>query len=130
MVSEPNRVPDRSWPEKFQDAFRGARVGMRGQKSFYVHFFFTTAVVIAGFLFQVDRAEWCLLILCITGVLTAEMFNSALEWLARCLPEGGHPQLGAALDIGSAAVLIASIGSVLIGFLVFTPHLVKLLGSG
>jgi len=130
MIADPNRVPDRSWPGKFQDAFRGVRLGVRGQKSFYVHLFFSIAVVLAGVLFQVDRTEWCLLILCIAGVLTAEMFNSALEWLARSLPEGGHPQLGSALDIGSAAVLIASIGSVIIGLLVFVPHLLKLLSNG
>jgi len=130
MTADPNRVPDRSWPEKFQDAFWGVWLGVRGQKSFYVHFFFTAAVIVAGCVFQVDRMEWCLLILCIAAVLTTEMLNSALEWLVRSLPEGGHPQLGSALDIGSAAVLIVSIGSVIIGLLVFVPHLLKLLSSG
>jgi len=130
MTADPNRVPDRSWPEKFQDAFRGVWLGVRGQKSFYVHLFFTAAVIVAGCVFQVDRMEWCLLILCIAAVLTTEMLNSALEWLVRSLPEGGHPQLGSALDIGSAAVLIVSIGSVIIGLLVFVPHLLKLLSSG
>ncbi|MCS7304627.1 MAG: diacylglycerol kinase family protein [Thermoguttaceae bacterium] len=130
MVSEPDRIPDRSWPEKFQDAFRGTKLGIRGQKSFYVHFFFAAAVVIAGWVFQVDRIEWCLLVLCIATVLTTEMLNSALEWVVRSLPERDDPHLGQALDIGSAAVLIISIGSVIVGLLVFVPHLLKVVSSG
>jgi diacylglycerol kinase len=130
MVFDPDRIPDRSWPEKFQDAFRGTKLGVRGQKSFYVHFFFTAAVVVAGFVFHVDRMEWCLLVLCIVGVLTTEMLNSALEWVVRSLPERDDPRLGQALDIGSAAVLIVSIGSVFVGLLVFVPHLLKMFSGG
>ncbi len=130
MFSDTDRPPERSWPEKFQDAFRGAKLGIRGQSSFFVHFFFAAAVVVAGFVLEVDRIEWCLLVVCITGVLTAEMFNSALEWLGRAFPEDHDPDLGRALDIGSAAVLIASIGAVIVGILVFGPHLLKIFGGG
>lgn len=121
---------ERSWPQKFQDAFRGAKLGIRGQKSFYVHFFFAGAVVLAGWFFQVNRIEWAILVMCITGVLTTEMLNSALEWLVRTLPQHDDPRFGQALDIGSAAVLIASIGSVVVGLLIFVPHLLSLLSGG
>lgn len=130
MCSDPSRPPERSWPEKFRDAFRGTRLGIRGQSSFYVHFFFAAAVVITGFIFQVDRIEWCLLVGCIAGVLTTEMLNSALEWVVRSLPEADDPRLGQALDIGSAAVLLASIGAVVVGLLIFVPHFIKMFGSG
>ena len=56
--------------------------------------------------------EWCLLLLCIAGVLTAEMFNSALESMAKAITGESDPHLGNSLDIGSAAVLVASIGAV------------------
>ena len=78
------------WVAKFRDAFRGIALGVRGQSSFYVHFAVALAVVIAGWLLQVTLLEWGLLILCITIVLVAEMFNSALEALAKAYP-AEHP---------------------------------------
>jgi len=107
MLEEPERPPERSWIDKFRDAFRGAKLGVRGQSSFFVHFFFAAAVIVAAIVLEVDYLEWCVLVLCIAGVLAAEMFNSALEWLARSLTAEADSRLGRALDIGSAAVLVA-----------------------
>jgi hypothetical protein len=64
--------PDRSWVHKFADAFRGMKAGVRGQSSFFVHFFIAAVVVAAGAVLQVSLIEWCLLLLCIAGVLTAD----------------------------------------------------------
>jgi len=113
----------RTWATKFGDAFRGFRRGVRGQSSFFVHFFFTLAVVVAGFALEVDRTEWALLVVAITMVLTAEMFNTALEQLVKSTVKKHDPEVGAALDISSAAVLLASAGAVVIGVMVFGPRL-------
>ena len=97
--------PERSWTRKFRDAFRGVKEGVHGQSSFFVHFFVAAAVIAAGIVLGVSLAEWCLLVLCIAGVLTAEMFNSALESMAKAITGESDPHLGNSLDIGSAAVL-------------------------
>jgi len=120
--------PERFWRHKFRDAFRGAKLGVRGQSSFFVHFFFAAAVVVAGLVLGVDRTEWCLLLLCIVGVLTAEMFNSALESMARAITHQKNPHLGGALDIGSAAVLFASLGAAIVGAVIFGNRAGVLLG--
>jgi len=127
MLDEQERPPERSWIEKFRDAFRGAKLGVRGQSSFFVHFFFAAAVIVAAIVLEVDYVEWCLLVLCITIVLAAEMFNSALEWLARSLHDQPDLRVGRALDIGSAAVLAASMGAALVGLIIFGRHLGQLL---
>jgi diacylglycerol kinase len=119
---------DRSWVAKFRCAFRGAELGIRGQSSFFVHLFAAAAVVVAGIALQVTRLEWCLLLLCIAGVLTCEMFNSALEATARAITREQNPHLADALDIGSAAVLVASIGAALVGAMIFLDRLLKLVG--
>ncbi|MCA9102879.1 MAG: diacylglycerol kinase [Pirellulales bacterium] len=109
----------RTWHDKFHDAFRGAKRGIRGQSSFFVHFFAATLVVAAALALDASRIEWCVLLICITIVMTAEMFNSALEHMARAIGDDYHPALGNALDIGSAAVLTASIGAATVGCVVF-----------
>jgi diacylglycerol kinase len=126
----PNDTPSsrRSWLRKFRDAFRGVKEGVRGQSSFFVHFFAAAAVVVAGVVLRVDRYEWCLLVLCISGVIVAELFNSALESMAKAITGKNHPHLGNSLDIGSAAVLVASIGASIVGVIIFGNRLGVTLG--
>lgn len=120
---------DRSWAQKFRDAFRGVKRGVRGQSSFAVHFFAAAAVVVAGIVVQLDELRWCLLALCIAMVLVAEMFNSALERLARAVDPRYNRQLRDALDVGSAAVLIAAGGAVVVGVIILGRGLLALFGG-
>ncbi|MBU4273329.1 MAG: diacylglycerol kinase [Planctomycetes bacterium] len=124
----PPPAPDHPWRRKFRDAFRGLKEGVRGQSSFFVHFFVAVLVVIAGVVLGVDLYEWCILALCIAGVLTVEMFNGALESMAKAITGESDPHLGDSLDIGSAAVLIASIGASIVGSIIFANRLAILLG--
>lgn len=119
---------ERSWAAKFRNAFRGLKAGVRGQSSFFVHFFVTAAVIAAGVVLGVDRYEWCILLLCITIVLVAEMFNSSLESMAKAITGRNHPHLGNSLDIASAAVLLAAIGAVIVGVIVLGHRLGSMLG--
>ncbi len=122
------RPPDRSWPDKFRDAFTGLALGLRGQSSFYVHIFATVLVLAAGFLLHLNHLEWAVLAVCVTIVFTAEMFNTALEQLARAVRDEHHPHLGAALDLGSAAVLLAALGAAVVGAIVFLNRLGPMVG--
>lgn len=128
MHDTEDRFPERSWLDKFADAFRGVKLGVRGQSSFFAHFFIAVLVIATGIVFSVTRVEWCLLILCIGSVLTAEMFNSALESLSRAITDEYDVHLGNALDIGSAAVLIISIAAAAVGLIIFVNRLAVMLG--
>ncbi|MBX7164849.1 MAG: diacylglycerol kinase family protein [Pirellulales bacterium] len=120
--------PDREhWRRKFGHAFRGVKTAFRGQSSFFVHYFFAAAVVAAAVVLQVSLVEASVLLLCIAGVLVAEMFNTALEHLAKAVTEEYHPAVKAALDVGSGGVLMAAVGAVLVGLLIFGPRLLALL---
>jgi diacylglycerol kinase len=118
----------RSWAQKFADAFRGVWLGVRGQSSFRVHFFFAGAVIVCAAGMGLALVEWCVLLVCITLVLAAETFNSALELLAKAITEEHDPRLADALDIGSAAVLVASIGAAITGSVIFVHRLGVLAG--
>jgi diacylglycerol kinase len=119
MTEEPYARGRRSWPKKFRDAFRGMREGIRDQSSFFVHFFCAAVVLVSAALLHLNHWDWCILVLCIAGVLTAEMFNSALESLARAITDRHDPHLRSALDIGSAAVLLAALGAAVVGAIIF-----------
>lgn len=120
----------RTWPLKFADAFRGCSRAFRGQSSFAVHGTVALAVVVAAAWFRVTPIEWCLLAVVIGGVLAAEVFNTALESLARGPGSRRHPRLRDALDMSSAAVLVAAATAVVVGGVVFGPRLLALVGLG
>ena len=128
MLDNEDRFPERGWLDKFADAFRGVKIGIRGQSSFFAHFFMAVLVVATGIIFSVTRVEWCLLVLCIGSVLAAEMFNSALESLSRAVSDEYDAHLANALDIGSAAVLVISAATAVVGLLIFVNRLAVMLG--
>jgi diacylglycerol kinase len=114
----------RPWRDKFRFALRGLKLGIRGHSSFAVHFFFTAVVLAAAALLIRDPLEWCLLLGCIGLVLTAELFNSAVEILIRGLDEATRARVWPCLDVAAGAVLLASVTAAVIGCVVFLRHLV------
>jgi len=119
---------DCSWADKFRNAFRGVRLGVRGQRSFQAHALLAVAVIACAAAFKVSLTEWCILLLCVAVVFAAEMFNSALESMAKAVSEQHDYHLGNALDIGSAAVLIAALGAAVVGSIIFLFRLGIALG--
>ena len=109
--------PARTWFRKFADARRGMIEATRGQSSFIVHLGATALVVLLGWWRNVSRIEWCLLMLCVTVVLMAEVFDSALEHLAKAITREQDDHIRAALDMASGAVLLASLGAAIVGTL-------------
>jgi diacylglycerol kinase len=99
------------------------KLGIRGHSRFFVHFFFAALVVAAAIVLRCRLLEWCLLLGCIGLVLTAELFNSALETLFRGLDATTKERVWPALDIAAGAVLMASLTAMIIGSIIFLQRL-------
>lgn len=123
-------TPRRTWRRKFADAFRGLSRALRTQSSFAVHLPAAGAVVVLGAVLGIEPREWAVLLLAIGAVIAAELFNSALEAFARAPGQGRHPRLRDALDIASAAVLVAAATAVAVGVVIFVPRLVEMIRAG
>jgi undecaprenol kinase len=119
--------PRRTWRRKFGDAFRGLKRGIRGQSSFFVHFFFAALVVAAAIVLNCSIEQWGLLLLCMGLVFTAELVNSAIEHLVRGLDDSHRERVWPSLDIVAGAVLLASLIAACVGALVFLNQLWKTL---
>jgi diacylglycerol kinase len=115
-----------AWRDKFRWAARGLLLAMRWERNFRVHLAAAVAVVVAGIGLRVGLIEWCVLGLCITVVLAAETFNTALEHLARAVTQDHSEQVRDALDASGGAVLVASIGAALVGIAIFVNRLATL----
>jgi diacylglycerol kinase len=119
----------RRWRDKFHEAFRGIKLGVRGHSSFSVHFFCAAAALAACVALDCRLWEWCAVLLCIGGVFTAELFNSAIETLFHGLDPDTTGRWNGSLDIAAGAVLTAGLFAALVGALVFGNRLAELMGS-
>jgi diacylglycerol kinase len=122
----PARKKPRRWREKFREAFRGMKRGVRGHSSFYAHFFFAALVTAAAVALDCGWVEWCLLLGCVGMVLTAELFNSAIETLFHGLDAESKARIVGCLDIAAGAVLMASVTAAVVGTIVFVRRLMAL----
>jgi diacylglycerol kinase (ATP) len=112
----------------FGFAIRGVAIMLRSQHNAWIHAAATLGATIAGVFFGISRLEWCWIVLAIVAVWTAEALNTALEFLTDVASPDFHPVAGHAKDVAAGAVLIAAIGSVIIGILVLGPHVLVSLG--
>ena len=115
----------RGWIDKFRHAFRGLAAGLYKQYSFLVHLPAAALVLILAAGLRVESWEWCVLILCITIVIAAELFNTSIEILLRRLHPDRHAEVGRALDVSAAAVLVTAIGAAAVGAIVLGGALLR-----
>ena len=73
--------------------------------------------------------EWTLLAIAATVVWVAEALNTALEALSDATVPEHSPHIAVAKDVAAGAVLLASLGAVAVGLLVFVPHLTARIGA-
>jgi diacylglycerol kinase len=126
----PQRKKPRRFRDKFREAIRGVKLGVRGHSTFFVHFFFAALALTAALVLECNQTEWCLVAGCIGLVITAELFNSAIETLFQGLDAEMKARIHGCLDIAAGAVLIAGLTAAVIGILIFGRHILAKMPMG
>jgi len=108
----------------FGHAGRGVGAALRSEVHLRFHAAATVVVIGLGFYYGITRLEWALVALAVAGVWTAELVNTAIEALTDVASPAYHPLAGKAKDVAAGAVLLAALGALAVGALVFGPHLV------
>lgn len=110
-------------------AWKGLRTAFSEQRNLKFHFSAAFAVVAAGFYFEISLEEWMVIVLTIGFVIGAELINSSIEGLVNLVSPQHQPLAGKIKDIAAAAVFIAAITSIIIGFLVFHRYMFSFIHS-
>ena len=100
---------------------------VESQRNARIHAVATVLAVAAGALARISPTEWGLIVLAIVCVWAAEALNTSIEFLVDLVSPELHPLAAKAKDVAAGAVLVAAIGSLIIGALVFGPHIFSLL---
>ena len=110
-------------PESFVYAFGGIKLAFKNEPNFKFHIIAAIIAIILGILLKLNSIEFAILILTICMVLMLELINTTLEALVDIVSPEIHPKARIAKDVSAAAVLIASLGSLAIGAILFLPKI-------
>lgn len=110
----------------FKFAFSGIWQAVKRERNLKIHLFTALLVILAGFYFQISKFEWLVIILIISAVLAAELFNAAIEEISDVVRDEnglGYEATKFVRDVSAGAVLVLAIGAVILGLLIFLPKL-------
>ncbi len=111
----------------FKNAFAGLRYCLRTQPNFRLMVVIGILVLITSFLLQLSRIEITIIIAAIFIVMLSELINTAVESITDLVTYEWRQDAKIAKDVASGMVLIAVIGSVIVGFLIFGPKILALM---
>ncbi len=113
---------------KLAAGWRGLKLAIRGDSSFFAHGYRGTLIAITGLLLGINQWGWCLLIIAACLVLIAELASSAVDALARAIGDPEEPRLKNAREIATAGVTVAAVGSGAITAIVLAWKFIDLMG--
>ena len=111
----------------FRHACRGLSLLFRSQRNARIHLGVSICVLAGGILADISNIEWSMLVFAIGLVISAEALNTAIEILSDRITLESDPAIGRAKDVAAGAVLAAAACSIVLGLLVFVPHLLACL---
>lgn len=119
-----------AWRQRLVEAERGMSQGVRRDSTFFVHFFGGSFVIAAGWVLGIGLAGWTVIILAVTLVLSAEMFNQVLKAIWRTVGHHLDEEGEKAVRMGTAAVFVALAGAILAIGLIFGYRLCEMFAGG
>lgn len=111
--------------KSFGYAFSGLAHAFKTQFNFKFHITAMCIALIAGWHLDLTANEWRWLIAASGLVLVAELFNTAIEVLVDLVSPAYNEKAKVVKDVAAAAVLLAAITAISIGFLLFIPKLLQ-----
>ncbi len=117
-------MQNKSRIKSFKVAGSGLKHAILTQINFQIQLSIAIVVLILAASLNFTRFEWLILIITIGLVLVAELLNTVVEVVVDlAVQEKLLPEAKIAKDVSAAAVLLMSIISVIVGFILFWPHL-------
>lgn len=114
----------------FRHAGRGLKYVLKNEQNFQIEILIGIFVVLLMFILDIRDWQKVALFLVIFSVLAMELVNTIMERVVDILKPRIHPYAQLIKDIMAAAVLIASVGAIVVGSIIFYPYLRDLLLQG
>ncbi|WP_018631083.1 diacylglycerol kinase [Niabella aurantiaca] len=111
----------------FGYAGSGLKAAFRSEQNFRLHTFAALLAIVFAFFLGVTVCEWLIIIICIVGVMSFELINTAIEKICDQISPEKHPGIKYIKDVSAAAVLLVAAGAFIVALLIFIPRLMQLI---
>lgn len=109
--------------DSFNFAIEGIIYSVRTQRNMRIHMVLALIVLTACFFYDLNRIELLVIIITITMVIMAELFNTAIELAIDSTVNYYHPLVKLAKNAAAGGVLVAAINAVAVGYIIFWDKL-------
>lgn len=104
-------------------ALQGVFWGLKYNQNLRFHFFAAIVVIILSIIFKINPFEMGVLGVMILVVIVSEMMNTVIEEMVDLITTEHRQQAKIAKDVAAGMVLVSALGSIIVGILVFGPHI-------
>lgn len=119
---------NQSFVKSVKNALRGIKVSIGSERNLKIQLAIMSLLIILGFILDFSPVEWAIMIVTSFAVLAVEMVNTAIESTIDLIcQQAFHPLAKNAKDIAAGAVLMISLGSVIIGGIIILPKIINLI---
>lgn len=110
---------------KFKVAFNGIKVVFFEESSFRYQTIILVLTILLGLLVGLSKFEWLAIAFAAIIVFTFEIMNTAIENVVDLISPKYNALAGKVKDISAAAVLVSTIGALIIGAIIFYPKIMS-----
>ena len=108
-------------------AINGLKLIVKNERNFRIILAFSVIVISFGLIFQISHFEWIAVFILISLVFVSESINSVIEAICDTVSLEFKVNIKYAKDVAAGAVLITAGCAIVVGLMVFLPHVLKLM---
>ncbi len=112
--------------QSFGYAFAGVKHAFQYNQNLKIHVAIAVLVALASIYFRVNSFEMGILGIIILLVIASEMINTSIEEMVDLITTEHRKEAKIAKDVAAGMVLITALGSIIVGLLVFIPHIIRM----
>lgn len=126
MIDKYYRFSLKLFLKSFQYAFAGVYFTIVHNQNMRVHITAALVAILLSIFFKITPFEMGILGVMIVLVISAEMINTAVEQMVDLITKEHRQEAKIAKDVAAGMVLVTAVGSIIVGILIFVPHILKL----
>lgn len=119
-------IQHRNLIKSFGYALKGVKFAVSNNQNLRIHIAMAILVILASLFFEINAFEMGILGVMILLVFSAEMINTSIEEMTDLITLEHRKEAEIAKDVAAGMVLVVTCGAVIVGTLVFLPHILKL----
>jgi diacylglycerol kinase (ATP) len=109
--------------KSFLNAFRGVFFMLKSERNFQLEFLAFLINLFLIFYLKLSDIDTILVLIVSFGVLSAEIFNTAIEKICDIIQPEFDKRIGFIKDIAAGAVILMTIAAVIVGILVYWKYI-------